>query len=206
MNSQDLRRFCLLLIATLSLVGCGTKAPRPPPDTPSAKLRTIAYLPLYGARLDPFLQDELSARWDKWWNEVYPGTNWVNATGTSQRLQRSKAYEAWQAAEQNYLQSGLLSAEVASAICDAVSADGFVQTAVYSVQLGSGSRLGSDAPKALNTPSSARMTYITYDCGTKQAVGRAASEVRFDSGSTQPELVRAVHRRLAGWIGYDAKP
>jgi hypothetical protein len=188
----------------LSLVaGCaaGPKKPYVPPDTPASKLRTVAYMPYFGAGVDPQQQQQLSSDWDRWWNDVYPNTKWIQSQETAEILSAANLLPAWSAAEALFMKTGILPNDSMAQLCTALGTEALLQGTVYSAQAGSpDSSLMSFWRFQPGTPSSARMSFSLYSCLERKVVWRASQDLNYSSGYSYSKMIDYVHNALAGKI------
>lgn len=194
------RILCVLATCGLILGGCAQKATKAKLDTPASKLRSIAYMPYFGVPVDPILQHQLSGYWANWWNDVYPGTTWLQATPTTERLLKADVLRQWSDAEKTFMQTGVLTSESITRLCDALGTQGFLQGAVYSAEAGIAASSMLSIFRSTGKPSSARMSFTLYDCGLKDQVWRAAEELNYESGYSHAKMIEYVHGVLAGKI------
>ena len=194
------RLLCTATVCCFFFLGCAQKNTHTPPDTPAGKLRSIAYMPYYGAAVDPILQQQLSGYWANWWNDVYPGTTWLQATPTTERLIKTDLLKYWTDSEKTFMQTGSLMSEAITKICESLGTEGFLQGAVYSAEGGIAASSMLSIFKSSGKPSSARMSFTLYNCTTKGQVWRAAEELNYGSGYSHSKMIEYVHGALAGKI------
>ena len=192
----------VLCICTL-LAACNTapKAPYVPPDTEAGKLRSIAYLPLYGIPVDPPTQTKLSGQWSESWNDVYPGTTWIPSSESTSRLINAKATSEWSAGEALFLRSGQFEPELLQRLCVALQAEGVLQGVLFSAKGGeTGSLLRFLTPFAGQpTASSANMSMNLFSCKTLKSSWQGAATIDW-SGYTQAQMIEYVHGAVASKI------
>ena len=114
---------------------CATKEILPP-DTRVEQLRSIAFLPHYGASVDPAVQIEQSRMWGQWWGDIYKNTTWITTDQVNSSLLNSNTLDIWSAGEKQFMQTGIFSRPIITKVCEVVKADGVLQGIVFNAQGG----------------------------------------------------------------------
>lgn len=193
-----MRNLIITFAGAVLLAACAQKGPYTPPNTPHGKLKSISYLPYYGAPVDPQLQLKLSQNWAEYWAEVYPGVEWTNSMMSTQRLMKADLLKNWSEAEKGFMQTGILDAALAREMCAALGTEGFMQVTLFSAEGGIARSSIWALFKEPGKPSAARMAVVVYSCETRMPVWRAADELNYSSGYSHGQMVEYVHSAVAG--------